>query len=146
MSFAARSLNPHLVFCVWLTANASLLALPTYAQVQPNNANLYQVKVISNSQQLAPLSIGELPPTSITTKDLLAQNTAISITGVNLNVENQGVRVILETPTGNLTVPTPQTLGKLVYFDIPNAKLSLPNAKEFQVESPAKGIANVSVS
>lgn len=149
MNFMLRSLNSNLVFHVWLAITASLIGLPAYAQAQSsiaNNTNLTQDKVSSNSQQAEPSSVGELTPSSTTAKDLLAQNPAITITAVKVNKASESLEVILETVSGNISLPTAQSQGNILYFDIPNAKLSLENAKEFLSASPAKGIASISVT
>jgi iron complex outermembrane recepter protein len=145
MNFMLRSLNPNLIFYSWLAITASLAGLPAYAQDIPINTNNSQDKVSINSQQVEPLSVAELTPKSNMAKDLLAQNTAISITAVKVNAVSENLEVILETATGNISLPVAQSQANILYFDIANATLSLPNAKEFLVENPAKGIASISV-
>ncbi len=78
MNFMLRSLNPNLFFYAWLTITALLLGLPTYAEADTNNTNLSQNKVSSNSQQLEPLSVGEMTLSSTMAKDLLTQKPAIA--------------------------------------------------------------------
>ena len=96
-----------------------------------------KVQTVEHLQQVSTKALG-----------LLAQTptNSVKVTGVKVSPTANGIEVILETATGSITPPAPQTSGKLVYFDIPNATLSLPDGDRFLVESPAKGIANVSVS
>jgi iron complex outermembrane recepter protein len=75
-----------------------------------------------------------------------ANSNLITVTGVKLNPTATGLEVILIAPTGNITAPAAQTQGNILYFDLPNATLSLADSKEFRVENPAQGIANVAVS
>jgi iron complex outermembrane recepter protein len=145
MNFVWRSLNPRLIFCIWFTVNASLLSLPAYAQKQSNNTNDSQNKISNNSQQDEPLSVDKLPPTS-TARDLWAQAKLVKITSVQIDKAQSGLEVILETASGNLTAPIAQSQGKILYFDIPNATLALSDGKEFRVDNPVKGIANISVT
>ncbi|TYQ29828.1 TonB-dependent receptor [Pseudanabaena sp. UWO310] len=93
-------------------------------------------------------SVRDLRQVSTKASALLAQASTnpVQITGVKVNPTADGIEVILETSTGNLVAPVAKTSGKLVYFDIPNAKLSLSSGDRFVVENPAKGIVSVSVS
>ncbi|OYQ63503.1 TonB-dependent siderophore receptor [Pseudanabaena sp. SR411] len=93
-------------------------------------------------------SVQELRQISTNASELLAQSptNSVQITGVKLNPTTKGLEVVLETATGSISTPVAQTSGRLVYFDIPNAKLMLPNGDRFLVENPSEGIANVSVS
>ena len=93
-------------------------------------------------------SVQELRQISTNASELLAQSptNSVQITGVKLNSTTKGLEVFLETATGSFSTPVAQTSGRLVYFDIPNAKLMLPNGDRFLVENPSEGIANVSVS
>jgi iron complex outermembrane recepter protein len=76
-------------------------------------------------------------------RQLLAQaNRAPSnITGIKLNPKNGGIEVILET-AGTISAPAPQIVGKLLYFDLPNATITQP----FRATNPAQGIESVSVT
>ena len=146
MSFAARSLPPRLIFCVWLTTNASLLGLPAYAQDRSINDSDYQIKTNVYSRQVEPLLIGDFTPASTTAKGLVVQTSLVKITSVQVTNSQEGLQVLLETPTGNLAIPTAQSQGKILYFDIPRATLAISDGKEFRVENPLKGIANISVT
>jgi iron complex outermembrane recepter protein len=75
-----------------------------------------------------------------------ANSNLVTVTGVKLNPTATGLEVILTTPTGNLATPAPQTQGNILYFDLPDATLSLADGKEFRVENPTQGIANVAVT
>ena len=41
--FCSAIATPRLIFCVWLTTNASLLGLPAYAQDRSINDSNYQI-------------------------------------------------------------------------------------------------------
>ena len=70
----------------------------------------------------------------------------VQVTGVKLNPTANGIEVVLATSAGNIPAPAAQTQGNSLYFDLPNAILALPNAKDFQVEQPAAGIVKVTVT
>ncbi|WP_201323095.1 TonB-dependent siderophore receptor [Pseudanabaena sp. lw0831] len=107
------------------------------ASNQIDSESVEKVQTVENLQQVSTKASG-----------LLAQNAtnSVKVTGIKVSPTTNGIEVILETAIGSITPPAPQTSGKLVYFDIPNATLSLPDGDRFLVENPAKGIANVSVS
>ncbi len=88
-------------------------------------------------------------PIVTTIKPLLAQKAnaaAVTIVGVKINPTATSVEIVLETTTGNIAVPASKTQGKILYFDLPNAALSLGENREFRVENPVTGIANVVVT
>ncbi len=115
----------------------ALAESPIQPSRQIDSESVEKVQTVENLQQI-----------STSASRLLAQNptNSVKVTGVKVSPTANGIEVILETTTGSITPPAPQTSGKLVYFDIPNATLSLPDSDRFLVENPAKGIANVSVS
>jgi iron complex outermembrane recepter protein len=81
--------------------------------------------------------------------DLLAQDpksAPVTITSVTLNPTATGIEVVLATTQGTIPVPVSKTQGRILYFDIPNAQLSLKAGQEFRAENPAKGIAEVKVT
>ena len=103
-----------------------------------------QIDSIANGQVQ---SVQDLRQVSTSASELLAETSTnlVQITGVKLNPTANGLEVALETTSSSISPPAPQTSGKLLYFDIPNAKLALPNSDRFLAENPADGIANVSV-
>lgn len=70
----------------------------------------------------------------------------VQVTGVQVNLTDTGVEVVLETAEGQLASPTTSILGNALIADIPNAALALPEGGEFQEVSPAEGIALVAVT
>jgi iron complex outermembrane recepter protein len=80
------------------------------------------------------------------TRSAQATPNRLNVTGVKLNPTATGIEVILTTPTVNITAPAAQTQGNTVYFALPNATLSLTDGKEFRVENPVPGIANIAVT
>lgn len=72
--------------------------------------------------------------------------TPVKIVAVKLKATATGVEVILETPTGTLVQPVPQTVENSVTLDIANATLALPNRQEFASENPSPNVANVRVT
>ena len=75
-----------------------------------------------------------------------ATSNLLKVTAVKVNPTATGVEVILTTPAGNIAAPASQVSGNLLYFDLPNASLTLTDSPEFRVEAPAPGIANVTVT
>jgi iron complex outermembrane recepter protein len=65
----------------------------------------------------------------------------LNITGIKVNRGANGIEVVLET-AGKIGTLTPQSIGNLLYFDIPNATIS----QSFQAANPAPGVGNVSVT
>lgn len=88
------------------------------------------------------------PPVSIQKSTSVAQaaSNSVKVTDVKLNPTATGLEIILTTPTGTIEIPASQTQGNLLYFDLPNATLALTDGKEFRAETPAPGIASVSVT
>jgi len=80
------------------------------------------------------------------TTQLTAQTAAVlQITNVTLNPTETGIEVLLATPNSKTLQPTAFAVGKTYIANIPNAVLSLPQAKEFRQANPTNGIASVSV-
>jgi iron complex outermembrane recepter protein len=144
--FYRQSLAPNFSFQVWLATIALLLALPDYVQAQTSVATNSQVKVSTNSQQAQPIPAEDLKNTSTTAQDLVAQTTSIKITGVKVNTIDKGIEILLESPSGNIPKPVTQNSKNIVVYDIPNATLALPDASEYRVTNPVKGIAAISVT
>jgi iron complex outermembrane receptor protein len=115
------------------------------ASAEPLNNPSNQIDSLANGKVQ---SVEELQQISTNASGLLAQNSTspVQITGVKLNPTANGIEVTLETASGSIVPPAAQTSGKLLYFDIPNAKLMLPQSDRFVAENPAEGVANVSVS
>ena len=90
----------------------------------------------------------ESQPASIHRSRFVAQaaTNAVKVTAVTVNPTATGVEVILTTPAGNIVAPAAQVRDNLLYFDLPNVSLALPDRAEFRVEAPASGIANVVVT
>lgn len=107
-----------------LSAIALVLSPPTSAQAKP--------PVVSELKTSSPL------------RNSLAQTEPTKITGVKLV---NGSELRIENATGaTLGQFTTSTDGKTSATDIPNAVLALPDGKEFRVENPAGGIANIVVT
>ncbi|MCY7338077.1 MAG: TonB-dependent siderophore receptor [Chamaesiphon sp.] len=119
---------------ICLAIAAVLIALPTSVRAQ----NIQGATSQTASSQSSNRGRDILP----TIKKLLAQATTapLNITGIKLNQGVNGIEVVLET-AGKIGTLTPQSIGNLLYFDIPNATLSQP----FQAVNPAPGVGNVSV-
>ncbi|HEY9737963.1 MAG TPA: TonB-dependent siderophore receptor, partial [Trichocoleus sp.] len=66
------------------------------------------------------------------------------ITAVQLNAEEQGLRLVLEAD-GALAAPATSVVGNALIIEIPNAVLALPEG-ELQQANPAAGLAYVSVT
>jgi iron complex outermembrane recepter protein len=77
----------------------------------------------------------------------IAQGVApIEITGVKLQAVGSAIEVRLET-AGKVDNLTPRIQdGNTVFYDLPNARLSLPDGQPFQASNPVEGITSVAVS
>ncbi|NET40138.1 MAG: AMIN domain-containing protein [Cyanothece sp. SIO1E1] len=105
---------------IWLTGIVS------FAAVQPAWAN---------------------PEPATTVREWLAQiNQAsiVEITGIQLNLSEQGIEIFLEADT-QLASPNLSTAEDALIIDIPNTRLELPDEEMFEAFEPADGIASVSV-
>lgn len=112
------------VFASILSAIALVLSPPIHARSKP--------PVSSELKTSSPLG------------DSLAQTEPTKITGVKVV---NGTEILIENATGaTLGQFTTRTEGKIFSIDIPNAVLALPDAQEFRVETPARGIANIIVT
>ena len=80
----------------------------------------------------------------------LVQNTTqqgvVEVTGVQLNQSDDGLEVILETPTGQQPVPLILPEGNNLIIDLLDATLALPIGNEFRETNPAPGIDEVAVT
>ncbi|NCJ08705.1 TonB-dependent receptor [Synechococcales cyanobacterium C] len=88
----------------------------------------------------------EQPVTSVEAWMTQVGQSLIRVTGVQVNPTETGLELVLQTDQGDLTVPTPVTVGNALIADIPNAILALPDGNEFQQYSPINGIALVTVT
>jgi iron complex outermembrane recepter protein len=146
-----------ILYPIWAIAITLLLTPSLKAEELQTTENKVENKApqsipISIPQSSTPITeiprIGDLEPVHTTSAPLLAQESRkalIQVTGVKINPTANGVEVVLETTTGSIAPPPAKTQGKILYFDIPNAALSL-DSQEFRVENPAKGIANIAVT
>jgi iron complex outermembrane receptor protein len=93
-------------------------------------------------------SINFLDSVSLEAKDLLAQGNInlTKITGVRLNQTEEGLEVILETPTGEQLVPLILPEGNNLVIEILDATLALPGESEFRETNPVPGITEISVT
>lgn len=95
------------------------------------------------------LQLGELPRSATTGEDWMqqiAQASVVQITGVQVNVTDAGLSLVLETAQGAVESPTTNVLGNAFIVDIANAELALASGESaFDSASPADGIALVSV-
>ena len=127
--------------CVSISVASTICLLIT----QTANAETVPSGVITDIPRLNDI---ERPKTSI--QDWLAQESqtpqVLQITGVRLQETEDGLEVVLETPTGELSAPESLIDGNVLIADIPNAVLALPDQKEFTTENPAAGIAAITVT
>jgi iron complex outermembrane recepter protein len=70
----------------------------------------------------------------------------VRVTAVKLNRTEQGIEIVLATPSGEQLQPTQRIEGNRLIAEIPNAQLQLPNNKPFRAEKPSPGIAQVLVA
>lgn len=118
-----------IAFWVSLAAVVPLWSEPVFAQVR---------------------TIAELPPVSLSAKELLAQeeenSTIAQVTGVKLNPTDKGLQVILVTPKGQKLRSLIAPEGNNLVIDVPNAVLALPDKQEFTATNPTAEIAQVKVT
>ncbi len=153
-----RNLNWQLLLtCLSLVITSSVGAYPTHTTLDrsenPRNPPVLSRIIREGTSRLraakSPLERGTLnAPFLRGLGDSVAQaaNNSVKVTDVKLNPTATGIEIILTTPTGTIAIPAPQTQGNLLYFDLPNATLALADGKEFRAETPAPGIASVSVT
>ncbi|BAB73908.1 ferric aerobactin receptor [Nostoc sp. PCC 7120 = FACHB-418] len=84
---------------------------------------------------------------SIVQSNKLAQTPATGvITGVELNLTNQELEIILQTKNADKLETVNRSEGNSFIADIPNAQLNLPSGREFRQENPGSGISLVTVT
>ncbi|GAA6615383.1 TonB-dependent receptor domain-containing protein [Scytonema sp. NUACC26] len=137
------------VFCL-------VFAQPGFAQQKQTQTEISKKDTLSSVTEKALTSISNIPQLSeiqfpkTSASDLLTQeNTTpkvIKITGIKLQETESGLEIVLETLQGELSQPTTTVDGKTLIADIQNAVLALPDGKEFQSQTPARGIASVTVT
>lgn len=86
-----------------------------------------------------------VPAANRSSRKLLAQAATVKITGVKVSTTEKGIEIRLESPTATIPQPASQNSNVTVTYDIPNATLALPNAIEYRVVNPDRGIAEISV-
>lgn len=86
------------------------------------------------------------PATSV--KEWQAQIEAfiVEITAVRVEPSPEELNIILETETGQLSIPTPTTEGNRLSAVIPNAVLALPEDPSFEQANPTPEITQISVT
>jgi iron complex outermembrane receptor protein len=92
-------------------------------------------------------ALSELKQPATTVEEWVSQFPArqVQITGVQINITEVGIEVILES-TGDLNAPLTSIVGNALIVEIPDAVLALPDRDEFQQANPIAGIALVSVT
>ena len=85
--------------------------------------------------------------TICSTQSVFAQQ-IIQIVGVDVREIDNGIEIILETASGVSPqfVQTPDANEQILYIDLVDAELKLPDGKDFSVENPATSIESVQVS
>jgi iron complex outermembrane receptor protein len=108
----------------------------------------------AESSPMQPVSdlprLNELPQPATTIEswmNQIAQAAPVQITGVQVNMTEAGLSLVLETAGEPLQPPTTNVIGNALIADIANAELVLPSGEpEFQSANPAEGVALVSVT
>ncbi|MGG6242417.1 TonB-dependent siderophore receptor [Nodosilinea sp. AN01ver1] len=91
------------------------------------------------------LPLAEAVPPSGQAVDLEMAQAATQITGVRVEPDGQGIRLVLDAD-GALGEPTTSVVGSALVAEIPNAVLVLPEGESFEQFGPVEGIALVSVT
>jgi len=97
-----------------------------------------------------PPHLSEVPQPATTVESWMAQiaqAAPVQITGVQVNMTEAGLNLVLDTAGEPLQPPTTNVIGNALIADIANAALVLPSGEpEFQAANPAEGVALVSVT
>lgn len=131
----------------WAALACCAIAQPGWANPVKQDPELVSIQSTVNDN--LPQKTQEVVNPPHREADLLAQDpkfAPVTITSVTLNPTATGIEVVLATAQGAISVPASKTQGRILYFDIPNAQLSLEAGQEFRAENPAKGIAEVKVT
>ncbi|PSN09141.1 TonB-dependent siderophore receptor [filamentous cyanobacterium CCT1] len=91
------------------------------------------------------LSLQDIPQTNSQAADLDLAQGVTQITGVRVEPEGEGLRLVLDAD-GPLGEPMTSVVGNALVAEIPNAVLALPEGESFEQFGPAEGIALVSVT
>ncbi|TVQ12816.1 MAG: TonB-dependent siderophore receptor [Leptolyngbya sp. DLM2.Bin27] len=91
------------------------------------------------------LSLVEAVPPSGQAADLELAQGLTQITGVRVEAEGEGLRLVLDA-TRALGEPTTSVVGNALVVEIANAVLALPEGEDFEQFGPAEGIALVAVT
>lgn len=86
------------------------------------------------------------PATSVTEWQAQIEASIIEITAVRVEPNAEGLNIILETATGQLSIPTPTTEGNRLSAVIPNAVLALPESPSFEQANPTAEITQISIT
>jgi len=78
-------------------------------------------------------------------KSVAQAESALSVTGVQLNPTERGLEVILETPGGEQPQVFKTRYGETLAIDISNAQLRLPDEQAFRARKPVEGITSIEV-
>jgi iron complex outermembrane receptor protein len=70
----------------------------------------------------------------------------VQVTGVRLNPTANGLEVILETADGTSPQVITSTYDQILLIDMSNARLNLPEGREFRSNNPVQGITSVTVT
>jgi iron complex outermembrane receptor protein len=132
-----------------------VLALPVAAQepqasdeltAQPDAQRSHLSSVSESSLALLPeiLQLNDLDQAATTVEDWIAQIEAalVQIIGVRVEETETGLKLVLETAAGELSLSETRTVGNALIVDIANAAI----AEEFSQSNPIEGIALVSVT
>jgi iron complex outermembrane receptor protein len=114
------------------------------ASKQTNQAEKTPVSFFRDSKQLRQHNFIE--QRTLLPSNLLSQTQPlVRVTQVKLNRTEQGIEIVLATPSGEQLQPTQRIEGNRLIAEIPNAQLQLPNNKPFRAEKPSPGIAQALV-
>ncbi|WP_299486210.1 TonB-dependent receptor plug domain-containing protein, partial [Acaryochloris sp. IP29b_bin.137] len=86
------------------------------------------------------------PATSVKEWQAQIEASIVEITAVRVEPSPEGLTIILESETGQLSIPTPTTEGNRLSAIIPNAVLVLPEGPSFEQANPTPEITQISVT
>ncbi|ABW31691.1 TonB-dependent siderophore receptor [Acaryochloris marina] len=86
------------------------------------------------------------PATSVKEWQAQIEASIVEITAVRVDPSPEGLNIILESKTGQLSIPTTTTEGNRLSAVIPNAVLALPEDPSFEQANPTPEITQISVT
>ncbi|MEM9216573.1 MAG: TonB-dependent receptor [Cyanobacteria bacterium P01_F01_bin.150] len=123
-----------LLGCIGVAGLVEITAISaTYASIQPAIPSAIQEETVSEfDRQLS--------------RPIAQTNGIAEIIDVQIDPTETGLSILLKTPSGSLTLPTPTVDNNSQVLDIPNARLALPGGALVQSENLPPGLDRISIT